>query len=112
MPSAPKKNHKVTKRKGDSGDSDRQKKKPRSGRTINQMFLDDVLYNIPWDDDLSNVPTGLSKEDEASAREMKPDIIEMARSADRANVPVGKYAFIRAFLSAPAPHYLVRLLLR
>ena len=73
----------------------------RSGRSISQQLYDSVVRGTPWDDDLSGAPTGLSKEDEDCIREMKPDILEMARDADRENTPVRKY-FCTFFTSAAA----------
>ena len=75
MPSTPTKTRQIADR---MGGSDRLEKKPQSGRSISKQLFDDVMHNIPWDNDLENVPTGLSREDESIAREMKSDIIEMA----------------------------------
>ena len=63
----------------------------QSGRSISQQLCENVFHDTPWDEDLEGAPTGLSKEEEDSIREMMPDVIEMARDADAQNAPVGLY---------------------
>jgi len=52
-------------------------------------MLDSVLRGTPWDDELSGIPTGMSKEEESLTRDMKKDVLEMARDADEKNGPIG-----------------------
>jgi len=64
------------------------RKRPKSGRSISQQLYESAVHDTPWDDDLDGAPTGLSKEEESSIREMMPDVKEMARDADAHNGPV------------------------
>lgn len=79
-----------TKKRGRQGEGGgRPRKQARSGRSITQQLLDDVLHNTPWDDELTGVPTGLSKEERAYTRDMEKDVREMAQDADRKHGPIG-----------------------
>ena len=89
-----------TKKHGRQGEGGgRPRKQARSGRTITQQLLDDVLHGTPWDDDLEGAATGLSKEEESSVRDMKKDVIEMAQDADRENGPIGSPLSIFLFMN-------------
>lgn len=107
----PNSSHKGMKRNRDCKDGNRPKKKSRSGRSISRQLYDSAIHDIPWDDDLEGAPTGLNREESAIACEMKADIIEMARNADRENAPVSKYPF-EFLLMFPWLIHFVRFLLR
>ena len=53
-------------------------------------MIDTTVRDVPWDDELPSDPyAGLTGEEMASIREMKKDVIEMARNAGMLNSLVG-----------------------
>ena len=72
MSSPPPKKAKKRGRQGEGGG--RPRKQARSGWSITQQLLDDVLHGTPWDDDLSGASTALTREEKADTCDMAKDI--------------------------------------
>jgi len=91
-------------RQGEGGGCPR--KQAQSGRTITQQLLDNVLYDTPWDNDLSGATASLSREEEACTCDMKKYIIEMAKDADRENCLIGSSPYTLSQLNLQFTHHI------
>jgi len=75
-------------RQGEGGGRPPKQQQTQSGQSISKQLQDGLIHGIPCDDNLPRAAIGLSKEDEGSIHEMRGDILEVARDADKKNSPI------------------------